>query len=269
MGDSAAPTTQESTASILQALTQNLPGYMQVANAQVLPQAQAELNTAQQISPAYSQLLTNLYQQYAPQLAQAGTQVENINRTGAAKTDLDILKGSGGDLAREAVKVDKELNPEYYATREKAGKGISDLLGSINLNDANPEAERLINQENQRSGNLSSSANGTNTTANALSFGNELQKRRDALSSALSTATNFLQPSQGQFNPVVTALNRPSTNTGSSQFAGVTNPSNQAYQSANSVLNTATAANQQSNDINANRRDILDRLNQTTSSINV
>lgn len=266
MGDSAAPSTGESTAEIMRALTENLPAYMQVQNAQVGPQSQAQLDVAKNISPQYQQLMADLYKQFAPQLAQTGTQVDNISRTGAAKTDLDILKGSGGELVTQAQALDKQLNPEYYKTRELQGQKLGELLGSINLNNANPEAERLINQENQRSGNAGTPS-ATNTVSNALSFGDQLEKRRASLGNALNTATSFLQPSQGQFNPVQTALNRPSTNTGVSQFGGVTNPSNQAYQSGGQLLQSNTAVRTQENDINANRRDLLDRLNETTTGI--
>lgn len=266
MGDDKAPPSQESTQDIIQALVRNLPAYMQVQNAQVGPQAQAQLDVAKNISPEYAKLNSDLYAQYAPQLANTATQVENINRTGAAKTDLDILRGSGGELATEAQRIDKILNPEFYNTRATTADKLGQLLGSIDLNDANPEAERLINQENTRSGNLGNDS-ATSTVSNALSFGGELQKRRDSLGQALSIATQSLQPMQGQFNPVVTALGRNSTNAGQGQFTGVQNPSNQAYQSGSQVLNSATAMKQQENEINANRRDGLDRFNETLAGV--
>lgn len=264
--DPPAPSTGESTASIMQSLTQYLPGYMRVVNEQVLPQARTELKAAQEISPAYTQLLSEIYRQYAPELAKTGTEVERINRLGAADTDLAILQGKGGELARESQKVDRELNPEFYATREKAAGSLSDLLGSINMGDANPEAERLVNQENIRSGNLGNT-NATNTVSNALSFGREADNRRNQLGQAIGLATNFMQPSQGQFNPVVTALNRPSTNTGETRFEGINKPSDQAYQAGQGMFSGITSLRQQENDINANRRDTLDRLNETTSAL--
>jgi hypothetical protein len=265
-GDPPAPSSSESTSDIITSLTRYLPDYMKVQNEQLGPQSQAQLNAAQQISPAYAKLASELYSIYGPQLARTSGQVENINRTAAANTDLDILKGSGGQLATEAQRIDKQLNPEFYNTRAAAGSKIGELLGSINLNDPNPEAERLVNQENARSGNLATPSS-TGTVANALSFGNEEQKRRDALGQALGQATNFLQPSQGSFNPIVTALNRPSTNAGQGQFTGVTNPSNQAYQSGGQLAGQIGTLVGQKNDINANRRDALDRVNETLTGI--
>lgn len=267
-GDSSAPTANESTHDMMQALTRNLPEYMRVLNAQVGPQAKTELETAQEISPAYSKLLNEIYAQYAPELAKTGAKVEEINRVGAANTDLSILKGVGGDLTKEAQALDKSLNPEFYKTRENASNKLAELLNSINLNDAMPEAERLINQENARSGNLNNNS-ATNTVSNALSFGGEMRNRQMALGQAINAATNFLQPSQGQFNPVATALNRNSTNTGESRFAGVQKPSDQAYTQGSGLMNNISQFQQQGNQINANRRDTLDRLNEVTSSISV
>lgn len=265
MGDDRAPSTQESTASIMQALTTYLPGYMNAVNAQVLPQAQTELRAAQSISPAYAELLDQLYTKYAPKMAQTGTEVERINRTGAAATDLEILQGKGGDLARESVKIDKELNPEFYATRSATADKLGQLLSAASF-DSDVEAERLINAENVRSGNVGNPS-ATQTVSNALSFGNERNNRLNRLGQAISTATQFLQPAQGQFNPTVTALNRPSTNTGESRFGGVTNPSQQAYTQGSNMFNNISQVRMQQNDINANRRDGLDRFNETLSGI--
>lgn len=265
--DPPAPGTQESTDEMLRAFTARFPDLMRVTNAEVLPQARTQLDAAKIISPEYNKLQLDLYGQSAPKLAELGSQVERINRTGAAQTDLDILRGSGKDLVTEAQALDRQLNPEFYKTRETASKGLEDLLGSINLGAPNVEAERLVNQENARTGNASAPANATNTVSNALSFGGELQKRRDALGQALTAATNFMQPSQGQFNPVQTALNRPSTNAGANQFQGVRDPSDQAYQTGQGFMNNVTTLQAQKNDINANRRDGLDRFNETLTGI--
>ena len=266
--DAPAPQLNESTSEIIQSLTKYLPAYMGVQNDQVLPQARAQLDATKAISPEYSALMADLYKKYAPEMAQTGVDVERINRTGAANTDLAIMQGSGGDLAREAQKIDKELSPEYYATRKLQADKLGQLLGSIDLNNANPEAERLVNQEAQRSGNVSN-PNATSTVSNALSFGGEMEKRRNSLANALNTATNFQQTAQSQFNPVVTALNRPSTNTGESRFTGVTAAGDQAYKSGSGMYAGLSSDQQAKEQINANRRDSLDRFNETNPDISV
>lgn len=264
--DPPAPQSNESMRDMIQGLTDTLPAFMRVQNEQVLPQAQTELDTAKVISPQYAQLMDELYSTYGPRLANLGSDIEQINRERAAQTDLSILRGAGGDLAKEAQAVDRILNPEFYKTREAAADKLGQLLSSVNLDDANPEAERLISQENARTGNTGNTS-ATNTVSNALSFGNELEKRRSSLSNAVNTATNFLQPAQGQFNPVVTALNRPSTNAGQTNFTGINKPGGQAYQSGGQLLNSATTLKAQENDINSQRRDLLDRLNETTTAV--
>src|ERR1044071_1933013 len=124
--------------------------------------AKGELGGVSALSPGYNQLLANLFAQYGPQLAKTGSDIENISRKGAANTDLGILSGAGGLAARQGETLSRELNPEFYKTRAETSNKLSELLGSINLNNANPEAERLVSQEAERSGNLATpSATGT------------------------------------------------------------------------------------------------------------
>lgn len=267
MGDDAAPQTSESTREMMEAFTETMPGFMQVMSQQVAPTERAKLASAQQTSPEWAQLTYDIYKQFAPQMAAAGRDIEAQNRLANARTDAEILNTSGRDLAKTYKEIDTELNPEYYKTRAGASDSIAQLLGSINLNDASPEAERLINQENIRSGNLGNDS-ATNTVSNALSFGREMDNRRNQLSQAINTASAFLQPaSNAQFNPATAALNRPTSNSGLSQFGGVQMPGNEAFSSGNNLMNNITSVRQAEMGINANRRDTLDRFNETMSSL--
>ena len=250
---------------VIQNVMQNLPAYMNTINQQMLPEAQSKLATEQATSPAYQELLTSLYEKFAPRLAKTGADVDTISRTGSAEGDVSLLKGAGGEATRGVSALDKEVNPEYYKTRATEASKLGELLGSINLDNANPEAERLINQENQRSGNAAVPSE-TGTVSNALSFGNELQKRRDALGSAINTASGFLAPASGTFNTANIALGKGPTNTGLTNFAGVQAPTSTAGSQANSLLGTNTQLTGQQQDINSQRRDVLDRMNETVSA---
>src|SRR6266550_583750 len=244
MGDPAAKSGTGLSSDVINTVMQNLPQYMNLVNSQLKPQAESELAASQATSPGYQELLTKLYEQYAPRLAEAGSKAEAVSRKGTAATDVELLQGAGGQAASK----------------------LGDLLGSINLNNANPEAERLISQENARSGNASVSS-ATGTVSNALSFGNELQKRRDALGSAINIASNFLQPSSGSFNSTNIALGKGPTGTGLSEFGGINRTQNQAIGVGNSLTGTTAGLVGQQQDINAQRRDLLDRLNETTTGI--
>jgi len=266
--DPPAPTAQESTASTLSALQQNLPGLMQAYNAQVLPTSEAQLAASQATSPAYTQLLTNLYQQFAPQLAATGSQVDAQTRNATANTDASILSNQGSQISSTTDAIDRANNPEYYATRAATSNQLGNLLGSFNLGSPNVEAERNINQENFRTGNAGTPS-ATNTVNNALQFGSEQNKRQAALSSAIGTATNFLGASN---NPVATnaatsTLSKPVSQSGTSQFNGITPASTQAYSSGQGLLSSIAGFQNQASQINANNRDTLDRVNQTMGAV--
>jgi hypothetical protein len=265
-GDPPAPDAEESTADMLSAITANMPLLMQTYNAQVLPQAQAELAASQAISPAQNQLMLDLYKQFAPEFAKTGAEIDSAGRLATAKTDVELLKGSGADLARVYQTIDKELNPEYYSVRENAAGRLNEILGE-SINAPNIEAERLINQEQARTGNAAAPS-ATNTVAAALDFGSARQGRINNLSNIIGQATGFMAPaSNQQFNPATTILNKPTSNTGQNQFAGVKAPSNQAYSTGSDLMNSVSGFQNNAMNINANRRDVLDRANEVTSSI--
>lgn len=265
--DPPAPNATESTGDVLSAYINYLPALMSTTSAQILPSSQAELDASKVISPQENQLMLELYQKFAPQLAKTGSEIDAATRAATATADVNILGNQGAQLANIYKQIDKSLNPEYYQVREQSAKSLGDLLAANDLSRPNIEAERLVNQENIRSGNATTPS-ATNTVANAIQFGNEGQKRANNLSNAISTATGFLQPSSNaQFNPATAILNKPTSSTGTSQFAGVTPASKTATETGGNLLNNITGLQQSAMDINANRRDILDRLNQTTQAV--
>ncbi len=256
------------TSDVIRNVIANLPAYMEVVNKQMAPEARAKLETEKEISPQYQQLMTDLYKKFAPELAKTGAEVDTISRTGSAEGDVSLLRGAGGQAVRGLSALDKEVNPEYYATRSAGASKLGELLGSINLGNANPEAERLISQENQRSGNAAVPS-ATGTVSNALSFGNELQKRRDALGQAINTASGFLTPASGTFNTANIALGKGPTNTGLTNFAGIQSPQSSAGGTANSLLGAGAGLTGQQQDIDAQRRDWIDRVNEAIGSVHI
>lgn len=265
--DDRAPSTQESTADVIKASTANMPAFMQAMIKELGPTERGKLAAAQDVSPAWAKLTSDLYRQFAPGMAQTGSEIDRANRLSAGRTDAEILGTSGRDLSRIYKEIDTELNPEYYATRKAGADSIASLLKSINLDDASPEAERLINQENIRTGNVGNNS-ATNTVANALSFGSEMSGRRAQLSNAINTASAFLQPSSNSaFNPATAALSRPTGNTGLSEFSGVTKAGGEAFGAGQGLLGQIGGIKQAEMGINANRRDTLDRINETMSSL--
>lgn len=267
-GDSGPPSSQESTEQTIGALTSRLPQLMEALNKEILPNSKANLEAQQATSSDYDKLITELYAKYAPDLARTGAKIDDISRSAGATTSANILANQGKDIGAATTSIDRAANPEYYATREAASKKLGELLGSINLNDANPEAERLVGQENARTG-QSGNVNATNTTANALAFGNEKAKRTATLSSAINSATQFLQPSNNTaaVNAATGAAGTPAANTGVSTFAGANKIGDTASSTANGLLSQVAGFQNNAAQINSQRRDVLDRVNGTLSSL--
>lgn len=228
------------TALNLAAYRRGLPRIMAATNAQILPTEQARLQAAQAVTPGYTNIINDA--------ARAGAIAQG-------QTEADVLASSGVNRAQTAANIDRNIiNPESYIAQQAALNGILQQINALDLNNANPEAERLVNQENQRSGNIGTPASGTNSVKNALQFGNERLKRISALDQALNTATNFITSSKASFDP----FGR-STTPGSPSF---TAPAPNAFDSigegigatGSNLLNNIFGTAAQAQDINANRR---------------
>jgi hypothetical protein len=244
--DPPAPTATESMDSILKAYNSNLPKLLSTTSAQILPTEQAQLNAAQQITPQYNALVNG---------------IDRTNKMFNANTDVGVLAGPGAALAHTAQNLDKEVNPEFYKSRETVMKGYEDLLKSLNPANTNVAAERAVNAENVRSGNLGNT-NSTSTVSNAMKFGDEGLKRSAAFGSALQGMTGFMPTSKS----TVDIYGRPSQATVSNTGATNVGASTQAF--GTNTLNSITGLQSQANEINANRRDVVDRINGAIGSYN-
>ena len=247
-----------------------LPSLLRAIQGAIPALAKTQLETEQEISPKYNELLTSLYEKFAPRLAKTGSDIESGQRKSTAEADLSILSGPGKSIGREAESLNREFNPEYYSGRETASKKLGELLTSVNLNDANPEAERLVSQEAARSGGLTTPS-ATGTVSNALSFGNELQKRRNSLGQALSIASGFLPTTQSNVGIGFTGgtIGRNPSGTGVSQFAGVkgTDASTQGQNVVSGVYGQGSQAAGLHEQLNQQRRDAMDRVNEGVGAV--
>ena len=264
--DKDAPRATESADEVLGAIYHNFPRIMEAYNRAVVPTEWEKYRAAENVSEPYQKLNAYLYDKYAPMLADTQRGIDTKDKIVGANTDVALLGKQGRDLSRVYQQIDKEANPEFYKTRELASNKLGALLSGINPDAPDIEAERLINAENIRSGNTSPSATGT--VANALMFGDQRLKRQAALSNAISTATGFLQPSRvSEFNPATTVLNKPTNNAGTSQFGGVTKTGNEAFSAGEGFMNSVSSFQNNAMQINANKRDALDRVNETLSAL--
>lgn len=248
----------------LSAMEALFPGLSQLTAGQMIPQQQAALAAAQATSGPYAQLMTQLYSQFAPQLAQLGNQVNEQTMMGTAQNQADVLNGPGQALTTAANNLLKQTNPEYYQQRAGTNDQINNLYSSIDsmMNGGLSTTEnREIAQGAAQQGNQRGTANAPSnldTIGNAMRYGSagtqRTQQEQSALSTAIQSANNFLPQSQVSFNPIAQATGMNMNNPGSSQFTGINNGAQNAYGTLASMSsglgNNVNALQQQNNQIN-------------------
>lgn len=257
LGRTPTPSVGETTGAAIQALTAPKGGYRDYAQMlreealadlragqdlypDQLKLAQSELEAAKAFIPQYGQLASD--EAYREAMSEAGKQV-------------DVLRGPGGRLIKEASALAQQVDPEFYGRRAQAGAMLGDLLGSFIdprttkefITDpatgelvANPmydadrpggyftgalsggEREEVVRQTNrarQMRGGLGGPQNVSDIVSQAMQFGQAAQRKRDQLGQALGVATSFLPASRSGFDPLQVALGRPSQQFGAQQFA--------------------------------------------------
>lgn len=277
MGDAPAPSTGESTEETIQAFTKNFPELMRITNEGILPSERAKLEASQAVSPDYSRLQARLFEELGPMLGATSDKIAANQAKSTAESDLSVLRGPGRDLVRESLNVSREADPEYYATREKVGGRLGDLLDSIDLSGSlsggeREEMNRAQAQEGARRG-TGTSPSQTAALANALQFGqasyNRQNNAKNQLGQAIGLGTAYLPTAQSGVDPFMVATGKSSRpNAGEGKFTGVqSGVGDNAFGAGNNFMNNITSMRQQENDINANRRDWMDKVNEGVTAL--
>lgn len=276
-GDPPAPSTQESMDSILKAYTANLPQLMKVTGQNILPYEQSVVDANKALAPQQNQLSYDMLSQYGPQFTELGNKLNGIAGMGQAQNDLAVLQGPGKELAAAQLAAQKLADPEFYKTRELGLGAMEKLFGALpdpngGLSGAErEEVTRSLARDNSARGNENPSA--STTVENAMRFGAAGEARKkaneDRIANAVGAATQFMPASKSGIDVLNTTTGRPTiSNPGQTQFMGVGKDTGAATQNLGGQLFGATStANQQSNQINANRRDSLDRFSQVMGSM--
>lgn len=254
--DAPAPTAQETTAEMMQAMQQFLPGTMTAVNAQILPNELAQLAASQAVSPAYAELQAQLYGGPGRELNRIGNEIARENALAAAGTDAAVLAGPGMDLIRQANVAQREIDPEYYATRAAASQGIGDMFKT--MSGGEEEAiNRYLNRQNLSRGTLNVPSM-SQVVQNAQTFGNAA---RDRLGQAIQLATGALPNFRSGVDVFQQATGKPSfANTGNQQFMGARQEAGQqSSQFANNFMGQIGENQRTAMNINANSRDMFDR----------
>lgn len=265
MDDAPAPTPNESTASMLNAFTTHLPGLMRVIASNILPYEQAKLESTKAVSPEYTKLQTDLYGKYGPQLAAIGNEINRLNELAQISTDTAGMKEANTSLLPQVIAGQEMLDPGARAAREASANKLTELMNSLNPTGLSggerAEVERSLARDNAMGGNVNPSA--MTTVGNAMTFGKELQNKQSRIAGALQSAA-ALNPSlkSGPDAFQVATGRSSSTNTGIPQFVGNTQTGQDTKELGTNMFNQIGQNTRSAMDINANRRDTLDRLGQ-------
>lgn len=275
-GDPPAPATTESTREMLKAYSEFLPDMLKVTAQGIGPYEQALLKSQQEVALPKAQLQAEIYRQLGPLLNKTGIDINKANAQGQAESDLNVIKGTGRELVKEGQETQKLLDPEFYKLREQAGGRMGELLSSIDLSGQlsggeREELKRAQAQEFNRRG-INNSPSNLAALEGAMTFGQAGYARKTAegnrLQNALTVANQALPAMRSGQDAFQIATGRSSMpNSGDSKFTGVGEVGQQSGQMSQGLLGATSNLIQQQNDINANRRDSLDRANQTLGGI--
>lgn len=279
-GDPAPASAGETTANQMQALITHLPDLTRVTGENILPFEQARLDASKAISPQENALALQLYQQFGPALNALGMQIAGQNQQAAVSNDAAALNAaSNAGLVDKALALQRQADPEYYKMREGIGAGASRLMQSFEGDGgmlSPTELEQIargLNRTNVRAG-LNSVGSPTAGVVNAMQFGEAGQQRKmnfqNSLSSALASTANAMAGTKSGFDPFQVATGRSAfaPNTGENKFQGNSQGLGQSTLGLSNNLLQQTGENaRQYNQLNAQRRDSLDRFNTTFDGV--
>jgi len=278
-------TTDIQQANQIKVMQQLLPYYQDAINRNNLQAAMGNLNVSQATSPGYAQLMTQIFNQYGPQLNTIGNAINRQNALAQANTERQVMAGPGADLVNQAYGLSQVFDKPYYDTRAATAGRLQDLMSSIDLNAGLSGTERNeIGQGLSREGYARGTANApsaTETVGNAMRYGQAGYQRRvqqqSLLGSAINTASSFLPTAKSGVDVFQVATGRPSMpNQGASQFTGLnptgnTNAGETISQGLMGNLNTLQGQAIQSSlgqqQIDLQKKDWADYLGQITGSL--
>ena len=274
-GGSPAPGTQESMAEVMKAYRENIIPMIQqqvAAARQYEPEMQ---KLREEISPKEQALNKRLYEEFGPEFARIGSQIARQNAQAQAETDLGIVSGTGRELVREAMRTQKEADPEAYRARELALQNLEQLQGSLTDPNAGlsgaerAEIDRSLARENYARG-TGATPTATSTVSNAMAFGGageaRKQQRQSAIANAAQLAAGAVQPLSSRIDTFQLTTGRPSVNQGEARTGGAREVGQESNAMGMNLFGNASQMRQQENQINASRKDALDSLTQGVSA---
>jgi len=189
MGDSLKAS--ESTAEMLKGFAQYIGPALKAVNEQVTGTARAQLEADKAVSPGYAGLQQDIFSKYAPAMAALGREIEEGNQLAASQRELDITRGPGAELTREAVNLQRAIDPEYFASREAIGQAITNLLAAQDPSRLTENEREEIARGLSRQG-FANPRSAIDAASNAAMFGKGLREKQTQFGDAITKAASAL-----------------------------------------------------------------------------
>jgi len=275
-GSPVIPNTQESMESVMKAYRENIIPMIQ-QQVQAARQYEPEMQRLrEEISPREQALNARLYEQFGPEFARIGSDIARQNAQAQAATDLGIVSGTGRELVREAMRTQREADPEAYRARELALANLEQLQGSLTDPNAGlsgaerAEIDRSMARENFARG-VGATPTATSTVSNAMAFGQagEARKaqRQSAIANAAQLAAGAVQPLSSRIDTFQLTTGRPSVNQGEARTGGAREVGQESNAMGMNLFGNASQMRQQENQLNAQRKTGLDQFTQVMGSL--
>jgi len=269
VGDTILP---EGTGKQVQSLAKWLPRLAESTAGAIGPYEQSLFNSRSNIDPQNLALDESLAKYFLPRFSQIGTDIQGQEALNTAQNELNVVNGSGGDLARAGLALNKEIDPQYYNLRETGANKFTDLLNGQDPNRLTgsemANVERGLNRTN-RVGGVADVPASSSAIRNAMTFGGALDKKRNTLVNTLQALPQNLASMKSGTDAFQVATGRPSygANPATGQYSTGRSGFGANVQSMSQGLLGEAGQNQrQTQDLTANARDALDRVNETAGT---
>lgn len=251
MGDDGGMNAKEGIGSIMNAMRAYYPEMVQLYGQGLKQAAGDEFSVAQQYTPGYAQLAADTMANQGKKLAQTGREIASADTAAAGKAELDLMSGTGTDMARKGLALQQEADPEFFAQQKKLAANTDRLMSSMDPTRLSTgEIEQIARGLGRLNYNVNSPAQ---ASMNAMAFGDRLANRRNEYAGYLGQQASVMPQLRSGLNMPALATQRqtPGVNVGLSQMPGISTPGmSSAANSFSGFMSPANAAMQ----INMNKQ---------------
>lgn len=266
------PAQNDSTPKQMAAFVRYLPRYLETIGANVGPYTQALTTARGSVAPQELALDESILSYFGPRFTELGLGLQRQGALGTAQNELDVLRGPGAELVAAGKQLEEYQDPEYFATRAAVSQKLIDLLSGQDPNRLTgaelANVERGLNRTNQRGG-VADVPTSTGAIANAMTFGGALDAKRNTLLNTINAIPQNLAAFKTGKDVFQVATGRPSQpNAGMNQFnSGRAGFGQDVAGLGSGLLGEVGQNTRQAQVLDSQRRDTLDRVNETMSSL--